>query len=491
MKLAILALYIGMMIAVGYVGLRRTRTVSDFFLANRRLGPWLSAFAYGTTYFSAVLFIGYAGKIGWGFGISALWIVAGNALIGSLLAWVVLARRTRQVSSELDIRTFPEFLEMRYGSPMMKPFAATLIFVFLVPYSASAYMGLSYLFEHVFGISYMLALIIMTVVTAVYLVMGGYFSVALSDLIQGTFMIGGVVLLLYYVLANPVVGGFSNMVSRLAEIDPRLAGPVGPPGWLPLLSLVMLTSLGPWGLPQMIQKYYAIKDDRSVRAGTAIATVFAALICFGAYFTGSTTRLFFSSVPLEAGRPNPDLIIPQLLVKIMPDAATSLILVLVLAASMSTLSSLVLVASSAVAIDLLGSGRTGSGAGDGSKVLQMRLLCVLFLGSSLAIALTRPAVILSLMALSWGTLAGAFLGPYLHGLYRPRAGKLEAWFGMLSGLAISLGMSFAFRLDPGWTPVASMLAMVVPLALMPAVGCFVREREPALRPTAVRSETVE
>lgn len=491
MKLAILTLYIVTMIVVGYVGLKRTRTVTDFFLANRRVGPWLSAFAYGSTYFSAVLFIGYAGKIGWGFGISSLWIVAGNAILGSLLAWLVLARRTRQITRELNVRTLPEFLEARYHSPLMKPFAAVLIFVFLVPYSASAYMGLSYLFEHVFGIGYVTALIVMTVVTGVYLVMGGYFSVALSDLIQGLFMIGGVFVLLFYVLVNPTVGGFTNLIKGLAEVDPRLAGPVGPPGWMPMLFLVLLTSLGPWGLPQMIQKYYAIKDDQSVRAGTVIATLFAALITFGAYFTGAASRLFFQTVPLEAGRPNPDLIIPQLIVRILPDAAASLILVLVLAASMSTLSSLVLVASSAVAIDLVGTGGTGTASGESGRVLLMRLLCVLFLVCSLAIALTKPAVILSLMALSWGTLAGAFLGPYLYGLYRPRAGKLEAWVGMITGLLISLVLSFAFKLDAGKTPMASTFAMIVPLLLMPVVGRLIPEGSVTKEPAAVRPESTD
>ena len=152
----------------------RTKNVGDFFLGGRTLGPWMSAFAYGTTYFSAVLFIGYAGKLGWGFGIYTLWIVIGNTFIGTLLAWMVLAGRTRDMTSRLNAITMPEFLSARYGNKPLQVIAALVVFVFLVPYSASVLMGLSYLFEMTLHIPYENALYFLTALTAVYLVMGGY-----------------------------------------------------------------------------------------------------------------------------------------------------------------------------------------------------------------------------------------------------------------------------------------------------------------------------
>ncbi|MDR1748444.1 MAG: sodium transporter, partial [Spirochaetaceae bacterium] len=158
-SLVLLLVFLVMMISVGVWGMRKTATLNDFFLGGRNSGPWISAFAYGTTYFSAVVFIGFAGKQGWLFGLNALWIGIGNAVLGAMLAWVILARRTRRMTQNLNVMTMPEFLEARYGSAHMKMFAAVLIFVFLLPYSASVFKGLGHLFESTFNISYDFALI--------------------------------------------------------------------------------------------------------------------------------------------------------------------------------------------------------------------------------------------------------------------------------------------------------------------------------------------
>src|SRR5512135_1387207 len=200
--------YVAVMLAVGYWCMRRTKDVGDFFLGGRTLGPWMSAFAYGTTYFSAVLFIGYAGKLGWGFGIHTMWIVLGNTLIGTFLAWLILAGRTREMTTRLNAITMPEFLRARYGSTALQVIAALVVFVFLVPYSASVLMGLSYLFEMTLHISYESALYFLTALTAVYLVMGGYFAVAVSDFIRGIVEFAGVMLMVYLLAHRPETGGF-------------------------------------------------------------------------------------------------------------------------------------------------------------------------------------------------------------------------------------------------------------------------------------------
>ncbi|ABO51693.1 SSS sodium solute transporter superfamily [Desulforamulus reducens MI-1] len=470
MKGIFLTLFIGFLLFSGLFCMRRTKTLNDFFLGGRSVGPWLSAFAYGTTYFSAVIFIGYAGKVGWGFGLSSLWIVVGNTLLGSLLAWWVLAKRTRQMTFRLNALTMPQFLEARYQSPGFKIFAASIIFVFMIPYSASVFMGLSYLFEQVFNIPYTYATIIMALLTAMYLVTGGYRAVALTDMVQGSIMIFGVFALLYYVLGAPQIGGLDQVVNKLQAINPKLTGPVGPPGFLPIASLVILTSLGTWGLPQMVQKFYAIKDEASIRPATIVSTLFALIITTGAYFTGSLTRLFFDKVPVDAltGKPNPDLMVPKILMNTLPEWAVTLILLLVLSASMSTLASLVLVSSSAVTIDLL-QGLYPT-LPDGRKVGLMRLFCALFIALSVALALAKPTIILSLMAVSWGTIAGAFLAPYLMGLYWRRATATGAWIASLTGLTISLLFSFYVKLDAGMLPMIGSLAMLIPLLVLPLVS---------------------
>ncbi|MTI80641.1 MAG: sodium:solute symporter [Firmicutes bacterium] len=467
MKGLLLLLFVSFLLYCGLVNMRKSSTVNDFLLGGRGVGPWLSAFAYGTTYFSAVIFIGYAGKVGWGFGLSSLWIVVGNTLLGSLLAWMILAKRTRAITTRLNTMTMPQFLSVRYQSPGMKIFAALVIFIFMVPYSASVYMGLSYLFEQIFGIPYLYAAAGMATLTAMYLIMGGYRAMALTDFVQGCVMIFGVVLLIWYVLKAPEVGGLVSATQKLSAIDPGLTKMVGPPGWLPLASLVILTSLGALGLPQMVQKFYAIKDEKSIKAATIVATAFALVITTGAYFTGSLTRLFFNKLPVDSvtGQPTVDLLMPQLINNVLPEFVAAIILILVLSASMSTLASLVLVSSSAVAVDLLPT--VMPNLSDKKGVMIMRLLCGVFIALSLAMALLKPAIILSLMALSWATVAGAFLAPYIYGLFWRGTTQTGAWAGALSGLTISVVIS---TMNSALIPTAGSAAMLVSLLVVPVVS---------------------
>ena len=472
MKVVLVLFFVVMLLYSGYTSMRKAHTVNDFFLGGRKIGPWMSAFAYGTTYFSAVIFIGYAGKVGWGFGLASLWIVVGNALVGSLLAWWVLGRRTRDLTIKLKAMTMPELLEARYQSRGMKIYSALVIFVFLVPYSASVYMGLSYLFEQTFHIPYLYVCLSMTLLTAVFLVMGGYRAIALTDFIQGIVMVFGVGMLLFYVLSAPEINGLVNGINNLAAKDPKLVTLFGSMGWVPIISLVVLTSLGSWGMPQMVQKFYAIKDEASIKPAMIVATIFSLIITFGAYFTGSLTRLFFDKLPVDlaTGKPTPDLLMPQLLDKLLPEFAMAVILLLVLSASMSTLSSLVLVSSSSVSIDLMQTVNPKFAKKHG--VLSMRFFCLVFLALSFTIALLKPAIILSLMAMSWGTVAGAFLAPYIYGLFWRKTTRAGAWAGSLVGVSISVIMSLYYKLDPAMIPIVGSVAMIIPLFVVPVVSLF-------------------
>lgn len=440
MKYLFLIVFVVVMIAVGLYSRKKINSLDDFFLGGRGMGAWITAFSYGTSYFSAVVFIGYAGKIGWGFGISSIWIGVMNAFIGSLLAWKVLARRTRRMTHHLKTSTMPEFFQARYDSKKMKIVSAILIFVFLLPYCASVYQGLGYLFETVFNIPFMYAMLAMAALTAIYLILGGYVATAINDLIQGCIMLVGVILMLFYVFTHPNVGGISNGVQKLAQIPEVGQGLTSVFSAKPvaLLGLVVLTSFGVWGLPQMIHKFYTIKDEQAIKTGTVISTIFALVIGGGAYFTGAFGRLFLNNaLPVGAnGAPNFDMIMPQVLTTALPEALLGIVVVLVLSASMSTLSALVLVSSSAIAIDLV-QGVMMPNLKKDKVMMIMRVLCVVFVIFSFLIAVT-PNAIVTLMALSWGTLAGCFLSPYLLGLYWKKTTRMGAWSGILSGLATVL-----------------------------------------------------
>jgi SSS family transporter len=493
---AIVVVYVLVMLGVGWVAMRRTKDARDFFIGGRSLGPWMSAFAYGTTYFSAVLFIGYAGKLGWGFGIHTMWIVVGNTLIGTLAAWGLLAGRTRDMTARLDAITMPEFLAARYGSRGLQIVSALVVFVFLVPYSASVLMGLSYLFEMTLRIRYETALLLLAGITGVYLVMGGYLAVAVSDFIRGIVEFAGVMTMVWLLAHRPEIGGFLPAADRLlgdtATMAPALAGAKvlgagGPlallaPGWLTLAALVLITSLGPWALPQMVQKFYSIRSRADVTRALVIAGVFSLFMAFGAYFSGALTHLYYGpSLPAElVGPKGPiwDKIMPHFITTSgLPEALVLVIVLMVFSASMSSLSSLVLVSSSAIAIDIYGA-FVDHQKNPRRTVALLRALCAVFVGLSLFIALAKPAVIVNLMVMSWGALAGVFLAPYLYGLFWRRVTRAGVWAGIASGLVSS------FVLFPAWgqdgVPLAGAVVMLVPLLVVPAVSLLGPAPEPAL-----------
>ena len=225
-KLTMLLIFFAVMVAIGLYCRKTASDVNGFVLGGRSVGPWLTAFAYGTSYFSAVVFVGYAGQFGWKYGIAATWAGIGNALLGSLLAWVVLGRRTRIMSQHLDSATMPEFFGKRFGSKSLKIAASVIIFIFLIPYTASLYNGLSRLFGMAFHIDYSLCVIVMAVLTGVYVIAGGYMATAINDFIQGIIMIFGIVAVIAAVLNSQ--GGFLAALEGLAQVsDPAVSSAPG------------------------------------------------------------------------------------------------------------------------------------------------------------------------------------------------------------------------------------------------------------------------
>lgn len=472
MKYVFLAMFVCIMISIGIYSRKKINSVQDFLLGGRKMGPWITAFAYGTTYFSAVIFVGYAGRIGWNFGLSSMWIGIGNAVVGSLLAWLVLAKRTRKMTHELNASTMPEFFEKRYGSKSMKVFSAFIIFIFLLPYSASVYQGLGYLFEKVFGIPFIYCMFAMAVLTGLYLTLGGYIATAINDFVQGIIMLAGVFLMIYFVVSNEAVGGLSQGIQKLSQISGNGRTLADFFGMLPLslLSLVILTSLGTWGLPQMVHKFYAIKDEKSIKYATVVSTIFALIVACSAYFMGSFGRLFLgNTIPSGSnGKPNLDMVMPLLFQKALPESLMGILVILILSASMSTLSALVLISSSAISIDLI----KGVFIPDLDKkktMFIMRTLCCVFVLLSFVIAVT-PNSILTLMSFSWGTVSGCFLAPFIYGLYWSKTTKAGAWAGFIAGLGCSVVGVLIYGLNASMAPNLGVVSMLASLVAVPFVS---------------------
>ena len=435
--IAVLILFFAVMIFIGMRSRRSARSVQGFVLGGRSVGPWLSAFAYGTSYFSAVIFIGYAGQFGWNFGIAATWIGIGNAVLGSLLAWAVLGRRTRVMTQQLDSATMPDYFGKRFADDKLKIAASIIVFIFLIPYTASLYKGLGALFEMAFDIDYWICILIMAAVTAVYVLIGGYMATAWNDFIQGIVMLFGIVIIVIAVIASQ--GGFSEAMAALSQTS--AGGQQGAytsffgPDLYGLIMVVILTSLGTWGLPQMVQKFYAIKSESSIRKGMIISTLFALIVAGGCYFLGGFGRLFVSDVNGSF-----DSIIPTMLRESLSAILIALVLVLVVSASMSTLSSLVMSSSSTITLDLIKGVKKD--LSHKNQMFLIRFFIALFIVLSAVIAILyeefKLAFIAQMMGVSWGALAGAFLAPYLFSLFWKRTSKLSCWVCFAFGVAMSI-----------------------------------------------------
>lgn len=513
-KLAMIVAFFAVTLLVGVISSRSAKGVDGFVLGGRSVGPWLTAFSFGTSYFSAVIFIGYAGRFGWNFGLASTWIGLGNALIGSLMAWVILGRRTRVMTQHLGSRTMPDYFGLRFRSKALRTVAAVIVFVFLIPYTASLFNGLSWLFSASFaGVPYWGWVIIMAVLTGIYVIVGGYMGSAVNNFIQGLIMLVGIVAVIAAVLASN--GGLTEAIAKLSEDSVTTAAGATfhgaytsffGPHPLQLLGVVVLTSLGTWGLPQMVGKFYAIKDEGAIHKGTVISTVFALIVAGGCYFLGGFGRLYADSVQMNAAGKAPasfDTIIPSMLSAVEKSLGgggvwlIGLVLILVLAASMSTLSSLAMTSASTITLDLI-EPLSKKKRNEKSSVLIMRILLAVSIIIAAAIAilvvgnaeLAKKLYISDLMGISWGALAGCFLAPFLYGLFWKKVTRAAVWASFATGLGITLTqfvlnavLKISFE-NPvlayfcGSSINAGMLAMLVGLAIVPVVSLLTQKTRP-------------
>ena len=473
-KVALLIIFFAVMIGIGFYSRKHAADVDGFVLGGRSVGPWLTAFAYGTSYFSAVVFVGYAGQFGYKYGLASTWIGIGNALLGSLIAWVVLGRRTRIMTKHLKSMTMPDFFGKRYESKSLRVAASMIAFVFLIPYTASVYNGLSNLFGMAFDVDYRVCVIVMALLTGLYVIVGGYMATALNDLVQGIIMLFGIVAVIAAVLSGH--GGFMAAVKELAgvpsDVMPGAYASFFGPDPLNLLGVVILTSLGTWGLPQMVQKFYAIKSEKAVRTGTIISTLFAVVVAGGCYFLGGFSQI--SGVqPAADGTVAYDTIIPMMLSS-LPDILIGIVIVLVLSASMSTLSSLVLTSSSTLTLDFI-KPLFVKDMDEKKQLIWMRVLLAFFIIISVVIALDPPAFIAQLMGISWGALAGAFLAPCLYGLYWKGVTKAAVWASFVCGIGITVSNMFLNYIN---SPInAGAICMIAGLIVVPVVSLLTPKME--------------
>jgi SSS family solute:Na+ symporter len=340
------------------------------------------------------------------------------------------------------------------------------------------YNGLSRLFAMAFNIDFTVCIVAMAVLTAVYVIAGGYTATAVNDFIQGVIMLVGIVVVIAAVLNSN--GGFMASLASLAAVqDPAVSESPGSfasffgPKPLDLLGVVLLTSIGTWGLPQMVQKFYSIRSEKNINTGTIVSTVFALIIAGGSYFLGGFGRLFSGQIDIAAN--GYDSVVPAMLSG-FPDLLIGIVIVLVLSASISTLSSLVMASASTFTLDFL-KGNIVKDMSEKTQLLIIRALIAFFIiiSASIAVVQYKSTVnfIAQLMGVSWGALAGAFLAPFLYGLYWKRGTKAAVWVNFIfaSGtmtLNIFFRSSFPALLQ---SPInAGAFTMLAGLIIVPAVS---------------------
>ena len=492
-KIAMIVVFFVATLYIGFYCRKKASNSNDFLLGGRNVGPWLSAFAYGTSYFSAVIFIGYAGSFGWKFGVAAFWIGIGNAVIGSLLPWLILGRRTRLITQKMNSSTMPDFFGKRFNSKGLKTFAAIIVAVFLVPYTAALYNGLSSLFATAFGFNqYAIWILIISVITAIYVIIGGLMSSAINSFVQGIIMLIGISLVVFFALEKN--GGLMGTMEKLSLHGWEFTSMFGSDP-MHLLFVIILTSLGTWGLPQMVSKFYSISNESHIKKGTIISTLFALVVAGGCYFLGGLGRLFADPMISGSYQGSSSDIIPNMVTNLLSNNILNaflvgLVVLLVLAASMSTLSSLVMTSASTVSVDLLGHKKD-----EKKNMWTLRILILIFIVVSALLAIFQiygPESlrndIASLMGISWGAISGAFIGPFVYGLYWKKTTKASVWtsfiLGILiavfslvckyMGLANNLGFLGVFLSDSIYMGV---VAMITSLIIVPVVSLFTKNSQ--------------
>lgn len=491
LKLSILVCYFVVVGAVGIQAHRQTKTVGDYVTGGQSISPARTAFSYAMTNFSAGIFIAFAGQVGWNYGVFAILIgLAASTFIGTYLPWKILAKRIREATEGLPSATIPSYLEARFDIKHIRAYSSVLMFVFFIPYSASLMMGMSFLFEQVFGINYTLINVLMAVFVAFYVFLGGFHAVTTTDFVQGVITLFASVVVVVFVVSLPQVGGPVTGVQALAGMDSGYIVPNTAMKWFGVFCLVLATGLGPWGMPDMTQRFIGIDSSSSVNKACRICVIVSVVICVCACALGACGHLFFEELPSFNGKSGVDLIVPTI-VSYLPPVLGAIFVVLILSTSMSTLSGLALTATSSIVLDFVKQVRPN--ISEKSTLVLLRILTAVFVVAALLISLKPPAIMLDLIQLTVGAVAGTFTAPLLWGLYSKKITKAGVIGGMVCGIAIAVLGFATLQTGSAWLPEGvyglikfcgmpffTVQAILVPLIVTPVVSVFTRK---GVRPT--------
>lgn len=437
---AVLVAYLAALLAIGWWGSRESDSVAGYYLAGKKLPSWVIAFSSNATGESAWLLLGLTG-MGYAVGVHALWVVLGEVL-GVTLGWVLVALPFKEHTDRYDAVTVPDYLEARFRDSRhtLRWLSAAIVFTMVTAYTSAQFTATGKAFGSFLGLSYSTGVWIGAAVILFYTSVGGFKAVAYSDLLQGVLMLLG--LLALPLVAIPAAGGWSSLTSRLASIDPSLLDPMGGHG-LSAVGVAGAVSFAGIGLaflgaPQLLARFMSARDRGEIVDGSLIAVLCVIVFDVGAVFSGMAGRALFPALA------DPERIYPTLTARLFPDVFTGLFLVIVLAAAMSTVDSLLILVSSAVVRDVV------------QKILRPELseqrlslyakLTTLVIGAlAIVFALEEVRVLFWFILFAWSGLASAFAPVVLCSLFWKRTSRAGAIAGMLGGFLTAVTWVLVFK----------------------------------------------
>ncbi len=454
----VLVVYLSGLVLIGLFTGKKTRDIEDFYLGGRRIGPWVTAFSFVAAYFSSVVIIG-GGGFGYMFGLATLWVGAVNVVLGSLAVWIVLGPRIREFTQRLGTMTIPGFIGKRYQSNFALLFSAVVIVLFMIVYNVSILKGMGHIFQVLIDIPYIYGVLISGIIILFYVSIGGYLAVVWTGFTQAVVM--GVSLILLTVFTLKSAGGLGAVTKSLASIDIGLVNTPGIWGWQGLISFALIVSFGVWGMPQLLVRFYSIKNRKVLKLGTVLATIGTCMALLP-YLNGAIARVLFPDLP------SPDLAIPTLTKNILSPFGGAIILAGVVAAGMSTFASILIILSSSIIQDIVKIGLKYN-LSKSQALLFSKLSSVLIGLISIFIAFHPPALVLTLTAFAWAVIASTTLWPIFFGLYWKDTTKRGCEFSMVGGCAIAL---IWMMLKKPWGIHGFIPGIIVGLILIVVISLF-------------------
>ncbi|MCP4144773.1 MAG: sodium/proline symporter [bacterium] len=461
-------IYFGLTVVVGFIAVRRNKSLDSYLLADRKLGPWVAAFSERASGESAWLLIGLPG-VAFISGLSAFWITIG-CVSGIAFSWFAVARRLRVDTEKFSSLTLADYFEARHNDTtnLLRIISTLIILFFFTLYVAAQFLAAGKVLNMFLGISPLMGMAIGAVLILFYTAAGGLYAVAWTDLVQGIIMLFTLAVLPLAVISE--LGGFGEMSARLSAIGPSMVSLApGDSNWSAIAGIAgsLGIGLGYIGQPHLVLRFMAISSGNDVRKGRIIAITWAVIAFIGAVLIGLAGVAFYGPDILGAGNPVPDQeqLMPYIAQQFMPEWLAVIMICGAIAAMMSTADSQLLSGASCISEDIYR--KLFKIDAPQSQLLLISRLATLAIGvAAFLLAWRADQMVYSLVLYAWAGLGAAFGPPLLLSLWWKKTSRAGVLAGLIAGTIsvliwynVPILKNSLYELIPGF--MISMLSVVI------------------------------